>query len=154
MTTTFNALFSANVNKIVNVEGATFYVGGLNEEHEGALKTGEKAPYLVLVNTENHEVTIEVHPRKATDLLKKGTADKMLLTDETYKVVAVKEKKERKARSVDPTSKKQRTIALVKAGWNEGMTRKQIIDAMKDQFGLSDAGASTYYQNVKSGMWS
>ena len=154
MTTNFEALISANTNKIVTIEGQSYYIPGTVDEQQGALKTGEKAPYLVLINTENHEVTIKVHPQKALTLMKKGACDRMMITGDTYEVVAVKEKKERKARSVDPSSKKQRTIALVKAGWNEGMTRKQIIDIMKDQFGLSDAGASTYYQNVKSGMWS
>ena len=59
--------------------------------------------------------------------------------------------------SVDNTekklSKKDRAIELVHAGWAADKKRADIIKEMNEQLGLSAAGASTYYQNIKSGKW-
>lgn len=49
-------------------------------------------------------------------------------------------------------SKKERAVAIFKSMTAEGKARKDIIAAMKT-IGLTDAGAATYYQNIKSGAW-
>lgn len=56
-------------------------------------------------------------------------------------------------------SKKERAIACYKAGHKQGKARKDIIAvfrmAEKDGgLGMSAPGANTYYQNIKSGLWS
>lgn len=53
----------------------------------------------------------------------------------------------------EPT-KKERTIEMFKAMQADGKGRKDIIAKMKSELGLSAAGANTYYQNCKSGLWS
>ncbi len=58
------------------------------------------------------------------------------------------------AQAVGPRpSKKVRAIAIVRAGWAANHSRKDIIAQLIEQLGMSTAGASTYYQNIKSGAW-
>lgn len=46
-------------------------------------------------------------------------------------------------------SKSQRAVDIYTKMVAEGKSRKDIITAFKSQLQMSDAGASTYYQNVK-----
>lgn len=59
------------------------------------------------------------------------------------------------AESVDKKvlSKKERTIAIVHAGWDAGKERKDIIAQLRTELEMGVPGANTYYQNVKSGAW-
>ncbi len=59
------------------------------------------------------------------------------------------------AKSAEPAapSKKQIAGGLFTAMKAEGKARKDIMAAMKTATGMSDACASTYYQNFKSGAW-
>lgn len=51
-------------------------------------------------------------------------------------------------------SKKDLAIPLVKADLKAGVARKDTIaKLMNDEVGCSKAGANTYYQNIKSGLW-
>jgi len=52
-------------------------------------------------------------------------------------------------------SKKDQAINIVNRMLARKNTpsRKQIIAELKTKAGLSDPGASTYYQNVKLGRW-
>lgn len=50
-------------------------------------------------------------------------------------------------------SKKARTLAVFKSMTAEGKARKDIIKVMMEEIGLSAAGANTYFQNCKSGLW-
>lgn len=50
-------------------------------------------------------------------------------------------------------SKKERTIAIVHAGWDAGKERKDIIAQLRTELEMGVPGANTYYQNVKSGAW-
>ena len=54
---------------------------------------------------------------------------------------------------VATVSKKQLAGALYIEMHKQGKPRKDIIDAMMEKANLSFSGASTYYQNFKSGQW-
>lgn len=51
-------------------------------------------------------------------------------------------------------SKKQRCVAIFKELNGAGKPRKDVIAEFTSKVGLSAAGANTYYQNCKSGLWS
>lgn len=60
---------------------------------------------------------------------------------------------------VAKTTKKDRAIACYKDGHKLGKARKDIIAVFKTAekdggLGMSAPGANTYYQNIKSGLWS
>ncbi len=57
-----------------------------------------------------------------------------------------------KAKDGEPT-KKERALKIVKALGKKG-TRADAIAKFKSELSLGPAGASTYYQNIKSGRWS
>lgn len=77
----------------------------------------------------------------ATPAVKPAKAAK---TPKTPKVVVPKTPKD---------SKKSKAIPIVAAGIAAGTARKDILAKLKTELGLGDAGANTYYQNVKSGAW-
>lgn len=52
----------------------------------------------------------------------------------------------------EPT-KKDRAIVIVKAGLAAGKARKDIIAQLRTDLEMGVPGASTYFQNVKSGKW-
>ncbi len=79
---------------------------------------------------------------------KKAKAEKPAKEPKAPKVKAEKPANEPKA-----PSKKARTIELFTTMKAAGKTRAEIIAAMMSDLGLSQAGANTYYQNVKSGAW-
>ena len=54
---------------------------------------------------------------------------------------------------VATTSKKQLAGAIYLKMKDAGKPRKDIIDAMVAECHLTFSGASTYYQNFKSGQW-
>jgi len=49
---------------------------------------------------------------------------------------------------VNPNSKQQRAIRLVLAGKQAGKSRKVLIQEIREECDMSDAGAATYYQNA------
>ena len=51
-------------------------------------------------------------------------------------------------------SKKQIAASIFNKMFKDGKSRKEIICAMCDNTNLSQNGASTYYANFKSGLWS
>lgn len=57
----------------------------------------------------------------------------------------------------NPKPRKGRKKELAKQVWNEnkdkGLTRKQFIELLVEQVGLTKAGASTYYSNLKAGRY-
>ena len=57
------------------------------------------------------------------------------------------------ATPVVATSKKQLAGAIYTKMHDAGIQRKFIIDAMVAECHLTFSGASTYYQNFKSGQW-
>ena len=66
-------------------------------------------------------------------------------------VVEVPVKAEAEAKA--PT-KKTRTVAIYGEVMKAKGARKDGIARLTDELGLSPAGASTYWQNCKSGVWS
>jgi hypothetical protein len=58
-----------------------------------------------------------------------------------------------KAEAKAPT-KKARTVAIYSEVMKAKGARKDGIARLTDELGLSPAGASTYWQNCKSGVWS
>lgn len=50
-------------------------------------------------------------------------------------------------------TKKSRAQAIFLADRAAGLARKETIAKFKSELGMSDQGASTYYQNFKSGNW-
>lgn len=76
-------LVAANATRIVTamVEGAAvqFAVQGVNEGRTGKLKNGTEDNYVLLVNTADNTVTIDLNPRKAEQLFNKGTVDNLTL---------------------------------------------------------------------------
>ncbi len=51
-------------------------------------------------------------------------------------------------------SKKAQALMIVRGGWAAQQSRKEIINILIERLSMTSAGASTYYQNIKSGMWS
>jgi hypothetical protein len=52
-----------------------------------------------------------------------------------------------------PVSKKARAIAIYKEVHAANGARKDAMKRFKEELHMSDAGANTYYQNIKSGTW-
>jgi hypothetical protein len=50
---------------------------------------------------------------------------------------------------VRPNSKSEKALLIFTEMTAEGFSRKQIITKFKEQLDMSDAGGSTYYQNIK-----
>ncbi len=148
----------------------------------GKLKSGEKGQYVVLQSEADTAIVVNLHPQAAQRLLTEGEADgykviervgeqpaaeptteaapaKKAKAPKAPKVKAEKPAKAPKVKAEKPAkepkapSKKALTIALYDSMKAEGKTRAEIIAAMMAQLGLSQAGANTYYQNVKSGAW-
>ena len=183
MSTIIATLFAAQINKTVvhtdRTGNTTEYKIAALAEKTGTMKNGDKAEYLVLAKVGDEATTITVHPQQAKDLMTKGVAPSMTLNlsevvvaaaVETTEAVAADVVEEVKAEEqqaakpeavtmneliseVKPASKKARAIEMITAGWKANLVRKDIIAQMMKDLGLSAPGASTYYQNVKSGMW-
>ncbi len=51
------------------------------------------------------------------------------------------------------TSKKAIAASVFAAMQVEGKTRKEILFTMCEKAGLSEAGAATYFNNFKKGLW-
>lgn len=50
-------------------------------------------------------------------------------------------------------SKKARTLEIYQQGMKAKLARKDIIKQLREELSMSAPGASTYYQNCKSGLW-
>lgn len=50
-------------------------------------------------------------------------------------------------------SKKEQARVIVNRMVGEGKTRKEIIQVLKADLLMSDAGAATYYYNISKGIW-
>jgi hypothetical protein len=131
----------------------------------GSLKDGSKGEYVVLQNSADEAVVINVHPASAKRLVTKGEEAGMKLVpaaeaDET-EAGSTTETTEAAAPEADAApadaapkspSKKELFMTAYKAGVAAGSDRKTIKAAIAD-LGLSEAGFNTYYQNAKSGKW-
>ena len=52
-----------------------------------------------------------------------------------------------------PLSKKEQAIVIFNDVYGRGHGRKATLQRFMDVLGMSKAGASTYFQNIKSGKW-
>lgn len=147
----------------------------------GSLKDGSKGEYVVLQNSADEAVVINVHPSSAKRLVTKGEESGMKLVPvaeaDTTEVAADSQPAEDTSVAGETTeaaapeadaapadtapaadavpkgpSKKEQFMTAYKAGVTAGSDRKTIKAAIAD-LGLSDAGFNTYYQNAKSGKW-
>ena len=136
----------------------------------GSLKDGTKGEYVVLQNSADEAVVINVHPASAKRLVTKGEESGMKLvpvadategepaatteaaaTADTPPADATPAADAAPAAPKEPSKKEQFMIAY-KAGVAALSDRKTIKAAVAD-LGLSDAGFNTYYQNCRSGKW-
>lgn len=66
--------------------------------------------------------------------------------------VQIKEEEEKEEEKETKITKKSQTIKIVNEMINK-FQRKDIIQKIMSELNMSKPGASTYYQNVKSGLW-
>jgi len=105
------------------------------------------APAEVILATSEGEVLAAV-PAGTTEEASAETAP-----EDNGAAEASTETTEAAAEEPKEPSKKELTIALVHAGWDAKLARKDIIAKMIAEIGMSGPCANTYYQNVKSGTW-
>lgn len=134
----------------------------------GTMKNGEKAPYVILMNDTTAAV-INLHPEHAKRLFKKGEDSGVMLTEAVFGVeqqeaepaaeemapvdaTADQPEGQQEQPAAEPkVSKKSQAIAIFNA--NADKARKEVIEMMVTEIGLTKLGAATYYQNIKSGQW-
>jgi len=138
----------------------------------GTLKNGSKGEYVVLTKDGETGVVINLHPNTALKLAKTANADGFSLLMDLHGPVSAAELSDEEkaavqaelaasqstvvkaATEVKAPSKKSLTVTMFTSMTAEGKSRKDIISAFKSQLGLSAACCNTYYQNIKSGLWS
>lgn len=166
-TTTYAALVSAVIGRSVlmttDVESKVYKISSLSDK-VGSLKNGDKAEYLILTDANDDKVVIQMHPSQAQQLVKKGEVGFFKLIDETAGEAAPegetaapvvdKPKRERKVKAEkapkEPkVTKRMRAQEIFNTATADGKARKDIIALFKSELGMSDAGASTYYQLIK-----
>lgn len=167
----FASLALANLGAMVSMQASdsSYVVDGLDAKM-GTMKNGDKERYVVLRNPADTEDTISLHPEKAKELFNKGeqgslrilkdiaSADPVAVTEVKAEVPAEAAESTEAAvkteEKVKEPSKKEKAAAIFKEVYAtaEGK-RKDVIARFKSELGMSDAGASTYHQNFKSGNW-
>lgn len=157
----------ANTLQIVPAVASVFY----SDSKFGAMKNGDKKPYLILeLLTGEHK---ELHPRKAAQLMTGKEVDGFRVEEKTAEIEQVSAAAETDQNTVEPAivetladdtkpaeqtaekplSKKAQAIAIYNEVHAANGARKDAMIRFKTELGMSDAGANTYYQNIKSGMW-
>lgn len=160
----------ANTLQIVPAVASVFY----SDSKFGAMKNGDKKPYLILELLTGGQK--EIHPRKVAQLLTGKEVDGFKVVESQPEVAEITEvvaAAETDQNTVEPDitetvvsdtkpaeqtaekalSKKARAIAIYKEVHAANGARKDAMTRFKTELGMSDAGANTYYQNIKSGMW-
>ncbi len=111
----------------------------------GAMKNGIKKPYLILeLLSGEHK---ELHPRKAAQLMTGKEVDGFRIVEKPADEVKDEQQVDK------PVSKKAQAIAIYNEVHAANGARKDAMTRFKTELGMSDAGANTYYQNIKSGVW-
>lgn len=101
----------------------------------------------------------ETHDVLKTTATKVSAADfKTMVLEATQPKVEVKTTKKVAKTATEPADKTEAKVnkkADARKIFNKlnGKKRKEVIKAFTEEVGLSAAGASTYYQNFKSGTW-
>jgi biotin carboxyl carrier protein len=137
----------------------------------GRMECGTQNPYIVLRNVSNQATTMQLHPDVINRLFRCGRDSGItLLVNNTAgvqlkhvnKKIAPKAKQielplEPKAEPATETpkakkgDKKEQARAIIAA--MTGKSRKEIITAIVEQMGMTNAGASTYHYNLTKGAW-
>lgn len=171
ITARLNQLINTRVEH-VNGDGVvkTMTFQSLNADKVGTLKSGDKAPYVMMVDEEGQQS--DMHPEIARKLLANGenkgyklladltkTAEEVVTPTAELKPLTTEEQQQVNAadeqvNAAPVVSLKQRFVALFTVMHAEGKARKEVKAAAQQQFTMSDACFNTYYQNCKSGMWS
>lgn len=73
------ANLSRTVTALVSGSAVAYTVDSVKADRTGKLKDGTEDNYVVLVSKEDATATIELNPRKADQLFKKGTVDNLTL---------------------------------------------------------------------------
>lgn len=98
----------------------------------------------------------DIHLPESLKYISSNTTDN--IEDENDEDTTVKKKKKygaqhnigRKPRSVDPNSKFQKCIELVKQGFENKKVRHEMVDEMVEKFQLGRTTADTYFSKIKS----
>ena len=116
--------------KWINVDESIEHVGVLTSETDDS----------ITLLTKHGEMTI----LKSDGVFEESTQEEFQSIIVEEKQVKVKSTSETK----QPTKVQQATAIFIKMT-TEGFSRKDIINEFKSQLDMGDAGAGTYYQNVK-----
>ncbi len=115
-----------------------------------ALLTDEtgKVPYLRVVSDDNESLSI--HPAQANRLMTVGSIGAMkLIGDLIHIPVANNSTSDKISPAPIRGQKKTAAIGIFTQDRETGSSRKQTIQRFVAELGMSEAGASTYYQNCK-----
>lgn len=132
-------------------------------EETGRMPNGADVNYLILTVGEKE---LKVHPRRFSALVKKG-ADGVITVEaiapvadqaDAAPVVTIADANtgaatDDGAAAPESATKSPSKRDICTSCFKRGGQRKDVINAMVTESGLSKAGAATYYQNFKSGKW-
>lgn len=176
------ALFTANIGALVATSKGEMHINDVLTHKTGTLKSGEKVPYVHLVSEMGGEMDLHPQKARElltkgesgafkilSAIVSPATPNELpmfqpehveatpeiLKAIEEFKALPSPEEAlaEVKATDAKKESKKDATIRIYKAGKAAGLARKDIIAQLRAELDMGIPGASTYYQNVKSGHW-
>lgn len=107
----------------------------------------ERVPTVVLRDAQRDDVApIKMTADKANELFAYRRVD-------TLKLLTGKAAENAQARLDQGPSKKLQALMIYKEEIALGNGRKEVMDRMQAELGMSEKGANTYYQQMKTGVW-